>query len=110
MEPYNTLSFEEGDEKPLVLATQVVTGDRHYDFKLSAWHKKGYQWHFVIRSVKTSEEEHKEREMYFPFSALPKLREKMVKMLKDHDHEEASGLTKCRPSRNGPHEVRHRAN
>jgi hypothetical protein len=66
------------------LATQIVVGDEHYNFELSAWHKNGGKWNFEMRSVKISEE-HTERCLYFPFSALPELRKQMVKMLEEHD-------------------------
>jgi hypothetical protein len=79
--------FNEGDNSRLILFTKIVTGDRHYHFELSALHQKGYQWHFEIRSVQTSEE-HKEKSLYLPFSALPKLRKGMVKILAEHDGSE----------------------
>jgi hypothetical protein len=74
------------------LFTQIVAGAQHYDFKLSAMHRKGDEWHFhfEIRSVPISEE-HTEHQLYFPFSALPWLRQKMVKMLADHDGSERIG-------------------
>jgi hypothetical protein len=84
MKPYTTYSFEECNESPLVLFTQIVAGDLHYDFKLAAWHETGGEWHFEIRSVKTSEE-HKEQLIYLPFSALPELRQKIVEILEEHD-------------------------
>jgi hypothetical protein len=85
--PYFILSFQEGDKSPLILGTQTVEGPRNYNFKLSAWHQKGDQWHFDIRSVKISEEHKvtKEHSVYFPFSALPWLRQQMVRMLEEHD-------------------------
>jgi hypothetical protein len=89
--------LKEGDESPLILSTQIVEGARHcngqhYDFKLSAWHKKGYQWHLDIQSVQISEE-HKDTEqsLYFIFLALPWLREQMVKILAEHDGSERIG-------------------
>jgi hypothetical protein len=69
------------------LATQIVVGHRHYKFKLSAWHQTGNKWHFDIRSVSTSEE-HKESRLFFPFWALPWLRQQMVKIMAEHDGSE----------------------
>jgi hypothetical protein len=62
----------------------AIESAQHYKFKLSAWHKTGDAWHFYIQSVPTLEE-HKEREVFFPFSALPWLPQQMVTMLKDHE-------------------------
>jgi hypothetical protein len=88
MELYITFLFEEGDEKLLVLATQIVAGGRHYDFKLSAWHQMtGDKCHFDIRSVPTSEK-HKEQQVHFPLWALPWLRQQMVTNLAEHDGSE----------------------
>jgi hypothetical protein len=65
----------------------MVAGDRHYKFKLSAWHQTGEQWHFDIQSLHTWEE-HKESRLFFPFWALPWLRQQMVKILAEHDGSE----------------------
>jgi hypothetical protein len=76
------------------LTAQIVAGGqlfdgRHYNFKLSACHQKGDQWHFEIRSVPTLEKhKHMEQQMYFPLWALPWLRQQMVKMLAEHDGSE----------------------
>jgi hypothetical protein len=86
-QPCITFSFKESDEKPLVLATQEVTGDRHYDFKLSAWHQKDGGCNFEILGVPNSEE-HQEKSLYCPCFALPELRQKMVKILVEHDGSE----------------------
>jgi hypothetical protein len=68
------------------LATQTIPGPQNYNFKLSAWHQKSAQWHFDIQSVKIGEE-HKDTQqsIYFPFSALPWLRQQIVRMLEEHD-------------------------
>jgi hypothetical protein len=87
MEPYITFSFKEGDESPQILAIQSVEGNPHYDFELSAWHKKDYQCNFEIRSVPTLGKP-KEKSLYLPCSALPELRKKMVKILAEHDGSE----------------------
>jgi hypothetical protein len=67
------------------LATQILADPRHYNFKLSAWHQKGYQWHFSIQSMENvqNSEEHEEARLFFPFSALPWVREQIVKMLEE---------------------------
>jgi hypothetical protein len=85
-------SFQEGDESPLILATpcQIVAGTGHYNFELSAWHKKGDKWNFEIRSVKVSEE-HTEQWLYIPFSALPELRQEIVDILEEHDGSQRIG-------------------
>jgi hypothetical protein len=83
VELYFTFSFQEDDE--LILAKQTVEGDRQYNYELSAWHRKGdHQWYFNVRSVPTCEE-YEERAMYFPFSALPWLRQQIVEILVEHD-------------------------
>jgi hypothetical protein len=85
MELYCTFLFQKGDDSPLVLATQIFAGARHYDFKLSAWRcKKGRQWQFEIHSVPTSEE-HYGQLLLFPLWTLPWLRKQMVRMLAGHD-------------------------
>jgi hypothetical protein len=80
MKPYITFSFQENDESPLILPTQIVMPAKHYYFKLLAWHQKGGQWHFDIRTVPTSEE-HEESRLFFPISALPWLRQQIVTIL-----------------------------
>jgi hypothetical protein len=70
--------LKEGNEKPLVLATQIVPGGRH-DCELLAWHKKGGQWNFGIRSVRMSEDH------YFQFRVLGQVRQKMARMLMEQD-------------------------
>jgi hypothetical protein len=64
------------------LVNKFVAGGRHFYFELSALHKKGGKWNFMIRSVPHLEE-HKEWEqkVYFPFWALPWLRQQIVKIL-----------------------------
>jgi hypothetical protein len=79
-----TFSFQEGNEKSLMVAAKTVAGAQHYNFKLSAWHPKGGKWNFAIRSVPTSEE-HKGQLVYFPLWALPWLREQMVTILLEVD-------------------------
>jgi hypothetical protein len=87
MEPYITFSFEEGDKSPLILFTQTVEGDGHYNFELSAWYQKGCGCYLEIRSVPTSEEQF----VYCPFSALSELRKRMVKILAEHDGSQQIG-------------------
>jgi hypothetical protein len=72
--------YQEGDESPY-LETQI--GD--YKFKFSTWHKKGHKWHLCIHGVPTSEEDkHTEQKLYILISALPELRQQMVKILAEH--------------------------
>jgi hypothetical protein len=78
-----TFSFEEGNNSPLILATQIVRGTRKYNFKLAAWHQNGGEWNFEIRSVPTSGKP--KEPLHFPFSAFPWLRKQMVEMLEKHD-------------------------
>jgi hypothetical protein len=95
---YLLISCKEGEESPLYF-TQIVEGarhphydDRHYDFKLSAWHRMGGEWQFHIQSVPTSEEQKDtEKSLYFPFWALPWLRQQMIEMLEEHDGSEQIG-------------------
>jgi hypothetical protein len=78
--------FKEGGESPQILATQTVPGDHPYEFKLSAWRQKGYQWQFCIQADQDSKQ--KEQQVYLPFSVLPKLRQQMVKMQAEDDGSE----------------------
>jgi hypothetical protein len=76
MEFIIVFSFQEDDESPLIVTTQIFADYFHHDYKLSVWHQKGVKWNFELFCVPTSEEHEL---LNIPLWALPWLRQGIVK-------------------------------